>query len=75
MLTTDSSKKGQDVKVSAEMTVASVLTGETVVKVHSLEDTTANIPEIKEKSDTGSSPLPKIEFFESEEMFCPNCFS
>lgn len=53
----NSSEKGQDMKVSAEVMLA-LPTDETVVKMHSLEDSAANHTEIKE-SNPGNSLLQK----------------
>lgn len=50
------SQKGQDVKESAEVMVASVPTDETVVKMHTLKDAAANYAETKE-SNPGSLAL------------------
>ncbi|XP_061373743.1 uncharacterized protein LOC133316060 [Gastrolobium bilobum] len=63
----NSSRKGQDVKVPSEMMAAPVPTGESIVKMHSLEVGAANPPEIKKTSDPGSSALLKYESLKESE--------
>ncbi|KAL2648452.1 hypothetical protein AAZV13_05G173800 [Glycine max] len=68
LLDANSSRKWKNANVSSGTMVASVPMGESVVKMHSLEDGAANSSEVKKTSDPGSSALLNESLKESEEV-------
>ena len=68
LLDANSSRKGKNANVSSGMMVASVPMGESVEKMHSLEDGAANSSELKKTSDPSSSALLNESLKESEQV-------